>query len=601
MKHILTKKIRELLRRLKFSFSTKVVLVYTCLVFIPVALLFTLIISKTITRQRQELIEFCSLYMKQNVDSIIQKIDTVNRMKTMVFADNELNLMLAMPENYTDAQIVDITRRKASDFERMLTLEPFNAIRIFTPRTIIPERWPVILRFPRTNLPALKPWEFNYSAKYINDRRNEELSVCATRELLLGKRSIGYLQISYSMKTFFPFLYKQQSPWENDYVFTLGRSGSGSHFFNITNDSIKFVQQELGEKYINHLEKEYFKANNKEEIHCTIYKGKILIWQRSKELGTIFVHTCSTSVISKAVAGIIIALVLSLLFSAVLLFYLIKFTTGKIMRGVFSVIHGMRKVQLGELGVQINVEGDDEVGQAQKTFNKMTSQLQNQIAQIKKEQQLIAETELKAMQNQINAHFLFNVLETIRMQAVLADEDTIAQTIAVLGKMMHYCLRWRVHFVELAKEIEYIQSYIYLLNLRNDYIITLETEADEKYLHLNIPKMVLQPLVENAFYHAIEGQAKDSVIKVFTQEEGDILYLCVQDFGCGMEQKQIDSILDYLKKESVEEKTTGHIGIKNIQQRLFMFYGDGYKIQIESEKGKGTLIKIPVPKGDLSV
>ena len=601
MKHILTKKIRELLRRLKFSFSTKVVLVYTCLVFIPVALLFTLIISKTITRQRQELIEFCSLYMKQNVDSIIQKIDTVNRMKTMVFADNELNLMLAMPENYTDAQIVDITRRKASDFERMLTLEPFNAIRIFTPRTIIPERWPVILRFPRTNLPALKPWEFNYSAKYINDRRNEELSVCATRELLLGKRSIGYLQISYSMKTFFPFLYKQQSPWENDYVFTLGRSGSGSQFFNITNDSIKFVQQELGEKYINHLEKEYFKANNKEEIHCTIYKGKILIWQRSKELGTIFVHTCSTSVISKAVAGIIIALVLSLLFSAVLLFYLIKFTTGKIMRGVFSVIHGMRKVQLGELGVQINVEGDDEVGQAQKTFNKMTSQLQNQIAQIKKEQQLIAETELKAMQNQINAHFLFNVLETIRMQAVLADEDTIAQTIAVLGKMMHYCLRWRVHFVELAKEIEYIQSYIYLLNLRNDYIITLETEADEKYLHLNIPKMVLQPLVENAFYHAIEGQAKDSVIKVFTQEEGDILYLCVQDFGCGMEQKQIDSILDYLKKESVEEKTTGHIGIKNIQQRLFMFYGDGYKIQIESEKGKGTLIKIPVPKGDLSV
>ncbi len=530
MKHILTKKIRELLRRLKFSFSTKVVLVYTCLVFIPVALLFTLIISKTITRQRQELIEFCSLYMKQNVDSIIQKIDTVNRMKTMVFADNELNLMLAMPENYTDAQIVDITRRKASDFERMLTLEPFNAIRIFTPRTIIPERWPVILRFPRTNLPALKPWEFNYSAKYINDRRNEELSVCATRELLLGKRSIGYLQISYSMKTFFPFLYKQQSPWENDYVFTLGRSGSGSHFFNITNDSIKFVQQELGEKYINHLEKEYFKANNKEEIHCTIYKGKILIWKRSKELGTIFVHTCSTSVISKAVAGIIIALVLSLLFSAVLLFYLIKFTTGKIMRGVFSVIHGMRKVQLGELGVQINVEGDDEVGQAQKTFNKMTSQLQNQIAQIKKEQQLIAETELKAMQNQINAHFLFNVLETIRMQAVLADEDTIAQTIAVLGKMMHYCLRWRVHFVELAKEIEYIQSYIYLLNLRNDYIITLETEADEKYLHLNIPKMVLQPLVENAFYHAIEGQAKDSVIKVFTQDDGDTLYLCVPDF-----------------------------------------------------------------------
>ena len=325
MKNLIQRKIHDLLAKLKFSFSTKVVFVYTCLVFVPVALLFTFIISKSIRQQRQELIDICSLYMKQNVDSIMQKIDTVNRMKTMVFADNELSLLLAMPENYTDAQIVDITRRKASDFERMLTLEPFNAIRIFTPRTIIPERWPVILRFPRTNLPALKAWEFNYSAKYINDRRNEELSVCATREILMGKRSIGYLQISYSMKTFFPFLYKQQSPYENDYIFTLGRSGSGSHFYNITNESIRFVQKELGEKYIDYLEKEYFKAHNKEEIHISTYKGKILIWQKSKELGTIFVHSCSTSLISKAVFGFTLSLVLTLSFSAVLLFYLIKF------------------------------------------------------------------------------------------------------------------------------------------------------------------------------------------------------------------------------------------------------------------------------------
>ena len=98
------------------------------------------------------------------------------------------------------------------------------------------------------------------------------------------------------------------------------------------------------------------------------------------------------------------------------------------------------------------------------------------------------------------------------MQAVIAGETDVEESINVLGKLMHYCLRWRIHTVTLQEEVDYIRSYIYLLNIRNDYVISLETEIQSELKNVIIPKMSLQPLVENAFYYAIEPLGKDAVI-----------------------------------------------------------------------------------------
>ena len=227
----------------------------------------------------------------------------------------------------------------------------------------------------------------------------------------------------------------------------------------------------------------------------------------------------------------------------------------------------------------------------------MTEQLRNQIEEIKKEQNLIADTEMKAMQNQINAHFIYNALETIKMQAVIAGESDVEESINVLGKLMHYCLRWRVHTVTLEEEVDYIRAYVYLLNIRNDYMISLETEIQPDYKSVIIPKMSLQPLVENAFYYAIEPLGKDAVIRVYT-EDSDVygrIWICVRDFGKGISKEKQEELKKYLEDDSYEKDTAGSIGLKNIQQRLSMFCGKDYRIKIESAEGEGTLIKIPVP------
>ena len=125
----------------------------------------------------------------------------------------------------------------------------------------------------------------------------------------------------------------------------------------------------------------------------------------------------------------------------------------------------------------------------------MTEQLRNQIEEIKKEQQQIADTEMKAMQNQINAHFLYNALETIKMQAVIAGESDVEESINVLGKLMHYCLRWRVHTVTLEEEVDYIRSYVYLLNIRNDYVISLETEVEDTWKKIVMQLNLLEKML----------------------------------------------------------------------------------------------------------
>ena len=133
---------------------------------------------------------------------------------------------------------------------------------------------------------------------------------------------------------------------------------------------------------------------------------------------------------------------------------------------------------------------------------------------------------------------------------------------------------------------------------RNDYVISLKTEIRDECKKIVIPKMSLQPLVENAFYYAIEPLGKDAVIRVYTEDSDmyDRIWLCVRDFGKGISKEKQEELAKYLSDDSHEKDTTGSIGLKNIQQRLSMFCGKDFRLKIESKEGEGTLVKIPVPR-----
>lgn len=316
------------------------------------------------------------------------------------------------------------------------------------------------------------------------------------------------------------------------------------------------------------------------------------------ELKILIVNSCSTKLISNSLFALTATCIIGICILSFILLLVVNFTTKNLLSGVYSIIDGMKNVRGGNLDVKIQEIGNDEITQTQRTFNQMTVQLKNQITQIKKDQELITETEMKAMLNQINAHFLYNVLETIRMQALINNDEETSESILMLGKMLHYCLQWRSLEVRLEQELEYINSYIYILNIRNDYLIDLEIDVDESYKKLEIPKMILQPLIENAFFYAIEPVAKNSKIKIYAEKDKykDLIWICVQDFGSGMSYEKISEIQNYLDDEIPEKKSSGgSIGLKNIQMRLTMIYGKNCRLQIISKENSGTLVRIPIP------
>lgn len=591
------------------NFSQKLVFAYTCIVVIPLFILVITAMGLIRSSRVEELEANSEGLLQENLEIVKKNQETCTRFELLVNSNGQLTLFFTIPERSNEDEIIETMISETTMLERTIETVPnIYGLRVFADNPNVPERWPIFMNSSRTNLKALNRWEFNYTADYLGNLGSLKYeSVCTTRRLEKNHREIGYIQIAMKTSDFFPFLFKNINEYNNDYAYreVLNKETNQMELIPITNEIIERANEPLSEKLFDDFCAEVFRRKQGELLPG----GKVILknnsevryssWVRVPDLNIILLHTCSSEQIQKSLFLIQSGILIGLFITIFLLYFLVRYLTSRLMARVYKLIRGMKQVQKGNLEALVEVTGYDEVTEAQQTFNKMTEQLRSQIEEIKKEQQLIADTEMKAMQNQINAHFLYNALETIKMQAVIAGETDVEESINVLGKLMHYCLRWRVHTVTLEEEVDYIRSYIYLLNIRNDYVISLKTEISDECKKIVIPKMSLQPLVENAFFYAIEPLGKDAVIKVYTECEGpesDRIWLCVRDYGKGISKEKQEELMTYLADDTYERDSTGSIGLKNIQQRLTVFCGKEYRLVIESKEGEGTLIKIPVPR-----
>jgi len=514
--------------------------------------------------------------------------------------------MLSKPETLDKYWIANTIIDEVEFMARLLSVVPeVYSVRLFVDNTIIPERWPFLLHSTRTNLQDLDEWEYNYRVNFMGNQDSlKRPSVCQTLRLMYNKKILGYTQISSQMKDFFPFLF--ENPQKNskkdyaNYAFVLKEDSMLSVTDEVIDDSIfPTLPPDMTEKIFQEIMKNPEFLSGVKRIREN-FDSKIVAWHCIPRMDLVLVRINSTDSINKKIILFHIGTLGVLFLSVFLMFFIISKITKRLMERIYTVMDGIKQVKRGRLDVQVPITGNDEITETQEAFNSMVVQLEKQIEQIKRERELVAETEIKAMQNQINAHFLYNVLETIKMQAVLADQDEIVESINVLGKMMRYCLRWRNPWVTIQQEVEYICLYVSILNMRNDYVISLQIEVDPEFSNLEIPKMVLQPIVENAFNYAVEPMGRDAVIKVYTKldEDGEKLWLCVQDFGCGIEKDKLNTMQEYLADDTYEKDNKGGIGLKNIQQRLNMFYGKDFRIKIESEIKRGTLVCVPVRRSN---
>ena len=262
-----------------------------------------------------------------------------------------------------------------------------------------------------------------------------------------------------------------------------------------------------------------------------------------------------------------------------------------IIHPVNDIIQGLKVVQTGNLDVHITPKGQSEIRNMIHSFNQMVRRLKILIKENEQQQLKKQEAEMKALQSQINPHFLVNSLSSIRFMAQVSRFEGIRKMAEALIKILSCSFRSNQSTYTIREELEMLDSFIFLMSIRYSDGFQFEKEVDEKCLDYQIPRLILQPLVENSIVHAFTEKEDIGVIKVSVYEDTEWIYLTVEDNGKGISEAQKKRIF------SEEEKEENYsIGIRNVYTRLKLNYGEDSKFVIDSREGSYTKTKIALKK-----
>ncbi|GIP39822.1 sensor histidine kinase YesM [Paenibacillus sp. J31TS4] len=283
----------------------------------------------------------------------------------------------------------------------------------------------------------------------------------------------------------------------------------------------------------------------------------------------------------------ITAIGLALILVCIAVAYLVASTISQPLR---RLVGGMKEVTRGNLEVDVAEEHKDELGYLSRTFQRMLAETRRLIAQITRVQQRKREAELQMLQAQINPHFLFNTLNSLRFTAMLSQADNVSRGLGALAELLRSTIVDQVELVPLRQEIRNVDNYLTIQRIRYGNAFELVIDIPEPLEDCLVLKFMLQPIVENALLHGLEGQEGKGLITIAAQKEDDLLLLTVTDNGKGMDEATREGLLS----EKADRRLAG-IGVSNVDERLRLHYGEAYGLNIQSEQGRGTEVTARIP------
>jgi two-component system sensor histidine kinase YesM len=253
----------------------------------------------------------------------------------------------------------------------------------------------------------------------------------------------------------------------------------------------------------------------------------------------------------------------------------------------------MREAEKGNLDVSLDVKSNDEIGKLSKRFNNMITKIKNLMTQIVREQEDKRKTELKALQAQINPHFLYNTLDSIIWMAEVNKDEVVVMADA-LANLFRLSLSRGEDLILIEHEIEHVKNYLIIQSMRYsnkfDYII----DVDEDILKHKALKLILQPLVENSIYHGVKNKRQKGLIIIRGRKSNGKILLQVMDDGIGMTQSRCEEIV--LSRHSGRSgKRFNGVGVKNVNERIKLYHGNEYGLEYISQPGVGTVVQIWIP------
>lgn len=288
---------------------------------------------------------------------------------------------------------------------------------------------------------------------------------------------------------------------------------------------------------------------------------------------------------------------------AVLLFcyglaVIVSHSTAKRISGpLLHLCDSMNQVKEGNLDVISSVKGYEEVERLKDSFNDMAGTIRRLLGEIRLKERNKREVELDFLRLQINPHFLYNTLFSIQCLTETGRNEEAVYMLGAFITLLRGTLSVNNQYISVEKEIENVEKYLVLQQLRYRDKVSFETDMEEETRQCLMPPFLLQPIVENAVFHGIEGKGDSGMIIIESRIEEENLYLCVSDDGIGMSQEEQSGLLEELQKKKHKNmhKKKDSIGMSNVSDRIRLNFGEAYGIELESAVGIGTTVRLKLP------
>lgn len=420
-------------------------------------------------------------------------------------------------------------------------------------------------------------YQFNRSDKIVMYRMIYDLA----RQNLLG-----YLVIGSSAQTFDDMCYNALNDKDESVVVVSGYGAELSRCGSVDNEIISGI---LKENFIQNI--------GKDGIGKASYGNYRVYLCRDEETNTI-IYKIVPKVRLKDFADVIIVSPLALLIGLLIGLYPIMVLISNIVtKPLHNLSAAMDHFKNGDFSQKIEVHTADEVGEVTACFNSMVDDIRNLIDKNYVLALKERESELDILQAQINPHFLYNTLDSLYWKALESGNEEIGEDILSLSQLFRLVLNRGNGIVTVRLETELLERYLHIQKMRFGKRLEYEIKVEDSILEEEIPKLILQPFVENAIVHGFEKGGKEYFLSVIGKRENEYMTFLIIDSGVGMSEEQLRAIWDKNDTRKYASQRIGRYAIKNVKERLELIYKDNYELVVESKEGHGTTVKISIPYG----
>lgn len=383
----------------------------------------------------------------------------------------------------------------------------------------------------------------------------------------------------------FSDIFKKTGISQNGNIFITDGNGNIMSHFDKEQINRNIIKESAFKKVYGDKESDYYVANLN-GIKSIVAYHTLTNWD-VKVIETIplkdYTVEVRSIIIVTAILGL--ALFLAILFVSLLV-------SSRITRPIEELKGAMKKLRTGDFQVRTSINTRDEFGDISESFNYMTQKLKELVEKLISEERLRSSTELDMLQYQINPHFLYNTLSSIRFSALASGDTKTAEMIQVLSRLLKRSLGSAGKLVPLKYELLNIKDYIYIQQMQYNKNISVEFDIDEELMEYMMPNLLIQPIIENALFHGLDRNMDNPSLAISARIVDNDVVFYVRDNGKGMSEEKIREI--YEEKDSIQ-KGFNNIGIKNVNMRLKLNFGESYGLNIESCPGEGTNVEVKLP------